>query len=569
VRTNVPAPSRRRPLPSNSWLAVVALAAACGGNQVPAPHAQATLVLVGGEVYTNDPARPRAAAVAVRGNRIVEVGDDAAVRALIGPDTRVVELGGRTVTAGLVDGHCHLYGLGMAHDKVALKGSASEAEAVARVAAAAASRPAGEWIEGRGWDQNPWGGAFPTRASLDAALGDRPAALTRVDGHALWVNGAALRLAGITRATPDPAGGKILRDAHGEPTGVLVDNATGLVEQHIPVASAEVRERRIRTAAAEAVAAGLTGVHEMGIDDATVAVYRELARKGELPLRVNAYLEGSAAIVEKLGERALEPDDGDGYFALIGVKLFADGALGSRGAALAADYTDDPGNRGLWVTPPDELKRLVGLATAAGWQVATHAIGDAATHATVEAYEAAIAASPGSDLRLRVEHAQVMQADDIPRMGRLKIIASMQPTHATSDLPWAEQRIGSERIRGAYAWRTMLDAGALVVAGSDFPVEETAPTFGLYAAVTRQDVDGQPAGGWYPEQKLTLDEAVYAFSGAPAIAGFVEERRGRVQAGMVADLTVFDRTLEAGRGLLEAKAAMTIVGGEIVGGTEK
>lgn len=525
---------------------------------------QATLVLVGGEVYTNDPARPRAEAVAVRGNRIVAVGDDAAVRALIGPETRVIELHGRTVTAGLVDGHCHLYGLGSARDKVALKGAASEADAVARVVAAAKTRPAGEWIEGRGWDQNPWGGGFPTRATLDAALGDRPVALTRVDGHAVWVNGAALRLAGVTKATPDPAGGKILRDARGEPTGVLVDNATTLVEKMIPAATAEARERRIRYAMGEAVAAGLTGVHEMGIDDATVAVYRELAKAGELPLRVHAYLEATPAIVAGIADRELEPEESDRYFALAGIKLFADGALGSRGAALAADYSDDPGNRGLWVTSPADLKAFTVKATAAGWQVATHAIGDAANHATLDAYQAAIEASPGSDLRLRIEHAQVLMADDIPRLARLKVIASMQPTHATSDMPWAEQRIGSARLEGAYAWRKVLDAGALIVAGSDFPVEETAPKFGLYAAVTRQDPDGKPEGGWHPDQRMTLDEAVFAFTAAPAYAAFVEDERGRVQPGMVADLTVFDRPLIAGHALLDTEAAATIVGGEIV-----
>ncbi|HVV82559.1 MAG TPA: amidohydrolase [Kofleriaceae bacterium] len=556
-----------------AWAGALALVAACGagagtgaGAQARAggEAAQATLVLVGGDVHTNDPARPRAQAVAVRGNRIVEVGDDAAVRALVGPDTRVVELAGRTVTAGLVDGHCHLYGLGSMNDKVALKGATSEADAVARTVAWARSRGAGEWIEGRGWDQNRWGGAFPTRASLDAAIGDRPVVLTRVDGHAIWVNGAALAAAGINRNSKDPAGGRIVRDAHGEPTGVLVDNAADLVTAKIPPASAAVRERRIRAAAAEAIATGLTGVHEMGLDDATIAVYRDLEKRGELPLRVDAYLLATPEVLAGLKERELDPDDGDAYFSLVGVKLFADGALGSRGAALAADYSDDPGNRGLWVTPPDELERDVAIAAGAGWQVATHAIGDAATHATVDAYEAAIAASPGSDLRLRVEHAQVMMEDDIPRMGRLKIIASMQPTHATSDMPWAEARLGPERIKGAYAWRKMLDAGVLVVAGSDFPVEETSPTFGLYAAVTRQDPDGKPDGGWYPDQRMTLDEAVYAFSAAPAIAVFAEEHRGWVRPGMVADLTVFDRPLVGGHELVESQAAMTIVGGEVV-----
>jgi predicted amidohydrolase YtcJ len=548
-----------------SWLAAAVVLAATGcGTPVRSTPPRATLVLVGGEIITNDPARPRAQAVAVRGNRLIEVGDDATVRALVGPDTRVVELHGRTVTAGLTDGHCHLYGLGSSGEKVALKGTASEAEAVARVVAAAAGRPAGEWIVGRGWDQNPWGGAFPTRASLDAALGDRPVALTRVDGHALWVNGAALARAGITRATPDPAGGKIVRDARGEPTGVLVDMATALVEAQIPVATAEARARQIRAAAAQAVAAGLTGVHEMGIDDATVAVYRDLERAGELPLRVNAYLEATPAVVASLGARELEPDDGDDYFSLVGIKFFADGALGSRGAALAADYSDDPGNRGLWISAPDQLRADVLAATGAGWQVATHAIGDAATHATLDAYQAATEASPGADLRLRVEHAQVLMTDDLARLAKLKVIASMQPTHATSDMPWAEARLGPERIKGAYAWRRVLTAGGLIVAGSDFPVEETSPRFGLYAAVTRQDPSGQPAGGWYPEQRMTLDEAVYAFTAAPAIAGFVETNRGWVVPGMVADLTVFDRPLVADRTLLDTSVDLTIVGGEVV-----
>jgi hypothetical protein len=523
-------------------------------------------VFVGGDIVTNDPDKPRVPALALRGNRVLAIGDDATMRALAGPDTRVVELGGKTVTPGLVDGHCHLYGMGTARDLVDLKGAESE-----QAAAVLAARPrsgsgitSGEWVLGRGWDQNPWGGEFPTRASLDAVLGDRPVALRRVDGHALWVNTAALKIAGITKATPDPAGGKLIRDAAGEPTGVLVDLAMDLVDKHVPPASREVRERRIRVAANIAVEAGLTGVHEMGIDDETVAVYRQMAGAGELPLRVNAYLEGSPAIAKTLGEREVEPDDGDAYFALAGMKLFADGALGSRGAALAADYADDEGNRGLWVTEPPTLKQAVLDATGAGWQIATHAIGDAAVHATLDAYEAAEANQKGVDLRLRVEHAQVMTAEDIERLAKLGVIASMQPTHATSDMPWAEQRVGPERIKGAYAWRSVLSAGGLIVAGSDFPVEEVSPMFGLYAAVTRQDPKGSPAEGWYPAQRMTLDEAIFAFTAAPAVAGFVEEHRGRLVPGFVADVTVFDRALAADKTLLEAKPLMTIVGGEIV-----
>ncbi len=545
-------------------IAIAGGGAACGGPPARPPADKATLIFVGGDVVTNNPEQPRVTGLALRGNRVLAVGDDAAVRALAGPDTRVVELAGRTVTPGLVDGHCHLYGMGTAAELVNLKGTASEQAAADVAKAAAAGRPPGEWLLGRGWDQNPWGGEFPTRASLDAALGERPAALRRVDGHAMWVNTAALAIAGITKATPDPAGGKIVRDPSGEATGVLVDAAMDLVDKHVPAASREARERRIRAAAELAVSVGLTGVHEMGIDDETVAVYRQLAAAGELPLRVNAYLEGSPAIARSLAEREVEPDDGDAYFALAGMKLFADGALGSRGAALAADYTDDAGNRGLWVTEPAVLRDAVVAASSAGWQVATHAIGDAAVAATLDAYEAAQAQQQGTDLRLRVEHAQVMTAADIERLARLGVIASMQPTHATSDMPWAEARLGPERIKGAYAWRSVLSAGGLIVAGSDFPVEEVSPMFGLYAAVTRQDPKGSPAGGWYPAQRMTLDEAIFAFTAAPAVAGFVDEHRGRLVPGFVADVTVFERALAPDASLLDTGVTMTVVGGEIV-----
>lgn len=546
-----------------STLLLSTLAMAC--HKGPTATAdRATLVLVGGDVITNLPDQPRVSAVAVRGSRVLAIGTDAEMRALAGADTRVVELAGRSVTVGLSDGHCHLYGLGVASEQVNLRGVASEAAAVATVVAAAKDRGADEWILGRGWDQNPWGGAFPTRASLDAALGERPVALRRVDGHAVWVSSAVLRKAGITKATPDPAGGKIVRDAGGEPTGVLVDNAMTLVDAVAPLVSTEVRARRIRAAAAQAIAAGITSVHEMGIDDDTIAVYRQLAKAGELPLRVSAYLEGDAAHPEGLAERVLEPDDGDDYFALLGVKYFADGALGSRGAALLADYSDDPGNRGLFVTSPEQLDRAVAVATASGWQVATHAIGDAGVHATLDAYEHAIKANVGTDLRLRVEHAQVMTDDDLARMGKLGVIASMQPTHATSDMPWAEARLGPARIKGAYAWRRVLDAGALIVAGSDFPVEEVPVLRGIYAAVSRADDRGQPAGGWYPDQKLTLDEAIFAFTAATAVAGFVEDHRGHLAPGLVADLTVYDRPLVAGPELLATRVDLTVVGGEIV-----
>jgi predicted amidohydrolase YtcJ len=538
---------------------------------VPAPAASADLVILGGDVRTMDPARPHATAVAIRGGVIAAVGDDAAIEAQVGPATRVIRLAGGTVTPGLVDGHCHLYGLGTDRAIISVRDTASAAEAAERVRAAAPS-VAGDWVLGRGWDQNKWPGqAFPTHAELDAVLPDRPVLLRRIDGHAAWVNTKAMQLAGLDRTTPDPDGGKIVRDAKGAPTGVLVDNAIALVERAIPPASPEVRAKRIHDAAHAAVAVGLTGVHEMGIDDDTVGMYRwlfaddaESRKTGAarlVPLRVYAFLAGNPATASQLRTRPI--DTGDGRFVVRGVKFFADGALGSRGARLLAPYADDAPNQGLWVTAPDALAAAVDDAVAGGWQVAVHAIGDAGSRAVLDAFAAAQAAHAG-DHRLRIEHVQVIAPADIPRLAELGVLASMQPTHATSDMPWAEARIGPDRIKGAYAWRTLRDAGATIVAGSDFPVEGTSPLLGIYAAVTRQDPSGHPAGGWYADQVMTLDEAIAAFTVAPAFAAFAEDSRGRIRAGMVADLTVFDRPLVAGRELLETGVRATIVGGEVV-----
>jgi predicted amidohydrolase YtcJ len=557
-----------------SGIVVAVVIAACGGRKPTPPPGQAPaeLVIRGGEVQTMDPARPRATAVAIRGGVIVAVGDDPEVASLIGPITQVIELRGETVTPGLVDGHCHLYGLGTDLDNISVRDTASAADAAA-IVAARANTISGDWIVGRGWDQNRWPGqAFPTHHQLDAAAPGRPVMLRRVDGHALWANAEAMKRASITVATKDPVGGKIIRDRTGAPTGVFVDNAMDLIDAVIPAPSAATRDARIRRAAQVAVAAGITGVHEMGIDDATAAAYRSLVagdadvrgRNRALPLRVYAYLAGVPAEASALRQRA--PDPGDGRFALRGVKFFVDGALGSRGARLLADYADDPGNRGLWVTAPDVLTAAVGDAVAGGWQVAIHAIGDAGNRAVLDALAAALAQSgdQSGDHRLRIEHAQVIAPDDLPRFVAMGVIASMQPTHATSDMPWAEARVGPDRIQGAYAWRTLIASGATIVAGSDFPVEGVSPLLGIYAAVTRQDPAGDPPGGWYPDQRMTLDEAIAAFTTAPAYAQFAEASHGRVQPGMAGDLTIFDRRLVAGPGLLATKVRATIVAGEVV-----
>jgi len=505
-----------------------------------------------------DPAQPRARAVAIDDGKIIAVGDDAELRALARSSTKQIDLAGKTLTPGLIDAHCHLYGLGADLETISVRGLDSEQETVEKVVAA---KPrAGEWVLGRGWDQNRWLlQQWPTKALLDAAFPDQPVMLRRIDGHAAWLNSKALALANITKATPDAADGLIVRNAAGEPTGVLVDNAMELVDKVVPVASAEIRERRILAAAKLAIEAGITGVHEMGIDDATADVYRKLATTNQLPLRVYAYLAGDPAQLDRV---RTAPDPATGMFALRGVKFFADGALGSRGARMVEPY-DDAATRGLWVTDPERLAIAVDTAVRGGWQVAIHAIGDAGIGSVLDAYLAATTRYQG-DHRLRVEHLQIVAPKDWSRLVESKAIASMQPTHATSDMPWAEKRVGAERIKGAYAWRTVLDKGVPLAAGSDFPVEEVAPLLGIYAAVTRQDAKGNPAGGWYPDQKLTLDEAIAAFTSGAAYAEFAEGTRGMIAVGRTADITVFDRALAADRTILEAHIQLTILDGKIV-----
>jgi predicted amidohydrolase YtcJ len=505
---------------------------------------RADLVLVNADVFTPTGHKT---ALAVKGGEIVAYDDDATRMTA----ARVLDLAGASVVIGLADAHCHLYGLGADLENVSVRGLASEAEVVEVVAEAAKTRPAGEWLLGRGWDQNRWPGQqFPTKTSLDAAVSDRPVVLRRVDGHAAWLNSRALAAAGITKQTPDPPGGKILRDANGEPTGVLVDNAIALVHAKIPEPTAELRERRILAAAKLATELGFTAVHEMGIDDATAAVYEQLAAQSRLPLRVYAYLAGDASRAEQLRTRGPRP--ATGRFVMRGVKYFADGALGSRGARLYEPYDDDKGNLGLWVSQPEALAAAVDASVAGGWQTAIHAIGDAGIGSVLDTYLAAQAkhGQAAIERRLRIEHVQVIAPKDVPRMVQARAVASMQPTHATSDSPWAEARVGKARIAGGYAWRTMLEHGIPVALGSDFPVEEVDPLLGLDAAVNR--------GGWYPAQKMTLDEAVAGFTTGAAYAVGEEKH-----AGVRADLTIFDGKLEP-KTLTQRKVVMTVVAGEVV-----
>ena len=529
-------------------------------------------VLVAGAIHTGDERQPVATALAWDSDdgRLLAVGArDALLRRY--PQATRIDVGNATVVPGLIDAHAHLTYLGDTLAQADLSGARSRIEVVQRLRAFEQTLAPGEWLLGSGWDQNHWqdGTAFPTVADLDAAFPQRPVYLDRVDGHAAWVNSVALRIAEKTgkplAGDWQPAGGRIVRDVAGNATGVLVDGAVQLVRAHIPPADEATREKRLRAALHEAVRNGLTGVHDMSVSREELALMKRLADEGKLPLRIDAYADGNHAALDDLCTQGLYRHPG-GRLQMRGVKLFMDGALGSRGAAMLADYSDDPHNRGLLVTSPEDFEAAVRKADGCGVQVATHAIGDRGNRIVLDTYERVLGVHKGNDHRWRVEHAQVVALEDIPRLAGLGVIASMQPTHATSDMGWAEQRVGPERIKGAYAWQRYLHSGARLALGSDFPVEQVDPRLGLYAAVTRQDQNGQPPGGWQPEQRLSAAEALRGFTSDAAWAGHDEAELGRLQPGLRADFVVFDRDpLDVGNVRLdELKVLSTWVDGEPV-----
>jgi predicted amidohydrolase YtcJ len=455
-----------------------------------------------------------------------------------------------------------LVGLGLSQARVDLRTCGSPTNCAERVQQALGSAPPESWIQGRGWDQNLFPNkGFPTRVALDAVVRTIPVFVRRVDGHAAWANSEALRRAKITKATPDPTGGLILRDPSGEPTGILIDRAMELVERVIPEPSTTELEQAILRAQDLLVSQGLTSVHEMGIDTPTVDAYLKLAKEGRLKLRVYAHWSGDPKTLEEAFRRGPLKASPDDLFSLRSIKLYADGALGSRGAHLKAPYSDDPKRSGLVLTPPKDIEAIARRALAAGFQVSTHAIGDAAIHDVLEAYARA-GVTPAA--RFRIEHAQIVDLADISRFAQLGVIASMQPTHATSDMPWAEARLGHARIAGAYAWRRFLDAHVPLAFGSDFPVELSDPRLGLFAAITRTDTSGKPPGGWLPDQRLTAEEALTGFTRGAAYAAFEEAWRGELRPGQAADFTVFDGPLDTAEHILQRKVLMTVVAGHVV-----
>jgi predicted amidohydrolase YtcJ len=536
-------------------------------------QAQADLVLTNGRIYTVDNARPVVSAMAVRNGRVMFIGSDAEARALVRPSTRVVDLHGAPVYPGFTDAHAHLLGLGTMLQRVNLAGSTSYDEVIARTKAFVKDVKPGQWIQGRGWDQNRWAvKEFPTHEALDRAFPNNPVVLSRIDGHAILANAKAMELAHVTAATRDPSGGRIIRDASGAPAGVFVDNAEQLITRAIPAASRAETRSAILAAIAEANRWGLTGIHDPGEDAETISIYEELAKAGNYSLRNYVMISdpgepnSAAALRNPYIQRGPQSALYDAHLWVRALKLYADGALGSRGAALLAPYSDEPGNSGLLVSQPSHIEAWAEAALQRGFQVNVHAIGDRGNRIVLDAFETALRKYPKADHRFRIEHAQVLSPQDIPRFAQLGVIPSMQATHQTSDMRWAEARVGPERIRGAYAWRSLLNTGVVIPNGTDFPVEEVNPLLTFHAAVTRQDPTNWPVGGWYPEQKMTREEALQSMTIWPAYAGFQENILGSLAPGKYADFVVLDRDIMRvpDTEILGARVTSTWIGGKPV-----
>jgi predicted amidohydrolase YtcJ len=558
-----------------------------------APHSTAakrrravSLVLVNGKVFTADAQGTIAEAVAIDGERIVAVGTSREIGSRFA-GARTIDLAGRLVTPGFNDAHIHFAGGGLALMRVDLNGARSLEEAKRRVAARAGELKPGAWITGRGWDHTLWGGRWPTKADLDAVAPNNPVLLQRVDGHVSWANTLALQKAGLTRETKAPEGGEILRDERGEPTGILKETAAGLVGRVVPEPTEAERLEAVERALAEARRYGITSIQDNSGYE-TTKLYRELMRQGKLTVRVAEWQDFNDSIETLKSQRAefATFKDDPLRLRLTALKGYVDGTLGSRTAAMLAPFSDDPHNSGIPRRPPEELTRMIVERAREGFQIALHAIGDRANRMALDGFKAAEAyaaarpdlppdASRGATTqpkpaiyrpRHRVEHAQVVAPTDFARFRDLGVIASMQPAHAISDKRWAQDRLGEYRVQGAYAWHTMNAFGVHVPFGTDWPVEPINPYLGLYAAVTRQSTEGDPPGGWWPQQRMTIADAIRHYTAESAYASFEEKEKGQIAAGMLADLIVHTRDLLTIKPeeILQTDCAMTVFAGRIV-----
>lgn len=546
-------------------LPLLAGLAACAPAEPPAASSPADLVLTG-TIWTGVPGAALAEAVAVRGDRIVAVGRAADVRALVGPDTRVIDAGGGLVVPGFIDTHVHFLEGGFRLASVQLRDAKSPAEFIARIAAFARTVPAGTWITGGDWDHQNWGGELPRREWIDSVTPNHPVFVNRLDGHMALANSAALAAAGVTRATAEVPGGEIVRAAGGEPAGVLKDNAMSLVGRVEPAATADMLDRALAAAMAHVAEQGVTSVHNVG-GWSDLATFERAHRANALRTRIYAAvpLDTWERLRDTIAARG--GSRGDEWLRIGALKGFVDGSLGSKTAAFHEDFVDSPGNRGLLVNTEEDLYRWIAGADRAGLHLLVHAIGDRANDLLLDMYERVLRENPGNaDRRFRIEHAQHLAPADIPRFRELGVIAAMQPYHAIDDGRWAETLIGPERARGTYAFRSLLDAGARVAFGSDWYVAPPTPLEGIYGAVTRRTLDGANPGGWVPQEKITVEEALGAYTREAAYASFEERLKGTIETGKLADLVVLDRNLLTipPETIRDARVTHTIVGGSIV-----
>jgi predicted amidohydrolase YtcJ len=519
----------------------------------------ADLVVKNAVIYTVATTPSTASAIAVQGDKILAVGSN--VDSHVGPKTRVIDAKGAAIVPGLIDSHVHMAGLGNLLLTFDLRFDKSPESIAAKIRQAASTKLKGEWIQGRAWDDTNWGGKLPDASVLDKAAPDHPVALRRVDGHASWVNTKALELAGINDKTPDPPGGKILRDAKGKATGILVDRAQGLVTAKIPPATEDQIRAQLKRAAEECARLGITTVHDAGISAMEVAAYKKLIAANELPVRVYAMIGGAGKLWQEYLAKGPELTP---HLTVRSIKLVADGAMGSRGAAFWQPYSDDPGNTGILIMNKDEIAAVAKQAVAKGFQVNTHAIGDRANRTVLDAYGEVLGAK--NDKRFRIEHAQVVSLPDFALFAKFDVIASLQSTHATSDMRWAQARLGPDRLLGAWAPKRFMKNGVRIANGSDTPVENPNPLWGFYAAVTRQDHEGNPPGGFLPAEKLTREEALKSWTVDGAYAAFEEKQKGSLEPGKLADFLVLSKDIMkvAEREILDTKVQLTVLGGKIV-----
>ncbi len=584
-------PGRLCPLGPRAGLLLVALP--LGGCGIP-DATPADLVLVGGSVYSLDwsppgpdgaPAadapfssatgwRPDASAVAMAGNEILFVGDDAGARAHVGPDTRVIDVQGAVVLPGLVDSHTHVAELGRNLSRVDLVGVETEEEAIARVVAMATEAPEGSWIVGAGWDEGAWADRYPDWGALNEAVLDHPVWLRGLHGFAGWGNRLAFEEAGVTEETEDPVGGEIGRADDGGLTGLLLNQATNLVDGAIPAPTPGELEAELLAALGEMARSGYVAVHEAGTAASTVAVLERLDAGERLPLRFYVMLSGRdpALLADWIGRGPLTREgDGDPRLFVRSVKAYYDGSLGVRGARMLEDYSDRPGHRGVSGADYGFNQDSVAAMMRAGFQVGIHAIGDAGNRESLDFLERVYSDEPQArQARNRIEHAQVVHSDDFERFVALDVVASMEPPHAVEDMPWAEDRVGPDRILGAYAWRTLLRLGVPLTFNADNPGSDHSPFYGLHSAITRRTPALEPPGGWYPEQAVTPEEAVRAYTTGAAYASHLEGRTGVLAPGRWADVTVMDvDPFQVGSGdtpeaILQGRVLLTVVGGEVV-----